>query len=257
MFEQPPILRGSPAEQAQQLRSYLVRMVRDIQNLSNRDQIDERVTRLIAESGRSLSSAATADARKRASDLKSLIIKTADEVYEVMDRRVEELSGVYVAQSDFGEYTASMERTIEDTARSTVESYAYAEQIAATNEEIGRLETSITTINGQIRRGIITDPGTGNDVLGIAISEELDFTGETEEEGGVTYYRISPGQTFGLYTSKGWQFWINGAPAGYFSSLDGKLHVAEILAESSLQLGEDWIMTTDGGFGLRYIGGTS
>lgn len=232
-------------------------MLRDIQSIGAREQIDEQVTKLIAESSRGVSSAAAADARKRANDLKSLILKTADEVYEVMDRRVTELSGVYVAQSDFGDYAASMERTIEDTARATIESYEYAEQIAAANSEIGRLETSITTINGQIRRGIITDPSTGNDVLGIAISEELAFTGETEEEGGVTYYRISPGQTFGLYTSQGWQFWINGAPAGWFSSLDGKLHVANILAESSFQLGADWIMTSDGGLGIRYIGGTS
>ena len=69
------------------------------------------------------------------------------------------------------------------------------------------------------------------------------------------YHELAPGQTFGLYTSAGWQFWINGVRRGWFSSEDSMLHVANIIAEDKLRAGSDWEISTAGGFGLRYIGG--
>ena len=253
-IEQPPILRGAPGEQTAQLRDYLVRMLRELQSLGDEQALEQRVTKLVSEGSKTATAAAALDARKRASDLKSLIIKTADEVYEVMDRRVTELSGIYVAQSDFGIYAENIERTIEDTARSTVESFQFDTQLEAANTAIAELEVYVTTLNGQIRRGVIEDPGTHEDVLGIAISEEVSFTGQTVDENGVTYYRISPGQTFGLYTSKGWQFWIGGVKAAWLDAVDGKLHVANVQIEETLQMGGDWMISTDGGYGIRYIG---
>ena len=66
---------------------------------------------------------------------------------------------------------------------------------------------------------------------------------------------LAPGQTLGLYTATGWQFWINGSKRGWFDSEDGMLHVANIVVEDKLQIGDGWLMTTTGGFGLRYTGG--
>ena len=113
----------------------------------------------------------------------------------------------------------------------------------------------MTELNGQIRRGVIEDPETHEVHLGIAISEQLSFTGQTQTEGGLTYYELAPGQTLGLYTSTGWQFWINGVRRGWFSSEDSMLHVSNIVVENRLQLGSDWEIVSAGGFGLRYIGG--
>ena len=72
---------------------------------------------------------------------------------------------------------------------------------------------------------------------------------------GYTYYYLNAGQTFGLYTSTGWQFWIGGVRRGWFSSEDSMLHVSNIVVENRLQLGADWEITTEGGLGLRWIGG--
>ena len=33
------------------------------------------------------------------------------------------------------------------------------------------------------------------------------------------------------------------------------LHVSQILVEDRLQHGADWLVTTAGGYGIRYIGG--
>ena len=49
------------------------------------------------------------------------------------------------------------------------------------------MNTYLTDLNGQIRRGVIEDPETHEVQLGIAISEQLSFTGQTQTEGGLTY----------------------------------------------------------------------
>lgn len=232
-------------------------MNREIRQVSSPEEISHIAMRSSKEAAAAASKNAIAQARQRAEALKSLIIKTADEVYQYVDRVVTELDSVYVAKSEFGEYTETIQRTIEDTARGTVESYGYSELIEGLSGDISYLNSYLTTINGQIRRGIIEDPDTHELTLGITISENLEFTGEEHDEGGLTYYYLSPGQTLGMYTSTGWQFWINGVKAGWFDSRDGKLHVANILVENSLQIGSDWIMTSVGGLGIRYIGGTT
>jgi hypothetical protein len=113
----------------------------------------------------------------------------------------------------------------------------------------------MTAIRGEIRRGLITDPESGETAMGIAISEELSFTGVEHTEAGLTYYELTPGQTLGLYTATGWQFWINGSKRGWFDSRDGMLHVANLAVETSLMLGGGWLITASGGFGIRYMGG--
>ena len=188
-LEQPPILSGPAAQQAQLLRDYLVRMVRQLQTQGSTEALEAAVRRSIEASAGKTREAAALDARRRALELKSLIVKTADEVVELMDRELASLSGVYVAQSDFGVYAETTLRTIEDTARQTVESFQYDARLDAANAALGTLEQTVTSLNGQIRRGVIEDPATHEDVLGIAISENVSFTGQVEDENGVTASR--------------------------------------------------------------------
>lgn len=174
--------------------------------------------------------------------------------YSVGELRSELRSG-YLAKSDFGTYAESVETQIAATARQIVESYDFAASIEAANADLGELESALSELSGQIRRGMIEDPETHELHLGIAISESLSFTGVTRSENGETYYELSPGQTFGLYTSSGWQFWISGVKRGWFSSEDSMLHVSNIVVEETLQLGPGWTLSASGGFGLRYTGG--
>ncbi len=248
------MLRGGAEEQTKQLRDYLVRMVRDIQTASSPETIQQIVRQTTVSGAKGQTEDVIAEARRRARDLKELIIKTADEVTHYADRIVEELHEVYVAQSDFGTYQESVVRTIEETARGTVESYGYGALIEALGGRADALDEYQTQLNGQIRRGIIVDPDTSEETLGIVISEDLQFTGSEKDENGQTYYYLAPGQTVGMYTSHGWQFWINGVKTGWFSSVDNMLHVAGIVVEDSLQIGPDWLITKIGGFGIRYIG---
>lgn len=244
MYELPPLSQGTPEQQIADLRNYLVRLARDLDRVGNGEVTISEAVKSASEQAKAQSAQAM---QQQASSLKALIIKNADKIRAEEEARYDELKSTYVAISDYGNYYEDIEQKVEQTARGTVESYRYTERIDA-------LDDYMTEINGQIRRGMIEDPDTHEIHLGIAISESLEFTGQTHDEDGITYYVLSPGQTLGLYTSTGWQFWINGQKMGWFSSEDSMLHVANITVENELQVGANWVISAATGFGLRYTG---
>ena len=247
MYELPPILQGSEREQLVAIRDYLVRMANNLGT-----QV-EHVVETTAEKTGSIKQTAAEAAQDQATRLKSLIIKTANTIQHNIDIITTELHEDYLALSDFGAYQEEVNTTIEETARGITESFNAQSLLLS-----GRLddqEAAMTSIRGEIRRGLITDPETGETAIGIAIAENLQFTGTEHTEGGLVYYELSPGQTIGLYTSTGWQFWINGSKRGWYDSRDGMLHIAKLAVESEMRVGGDWLITTVNGYGLRYVGG--
>lgn len=255
MYELPPQGKGTAEQQLVELRDYLVRMARSLDAVGSSEVVIQAAANKAVDKAQKQT---VEDVKARAEALKALIIKTANEVTAYADSKVEEYNSLYVAQSDFGSYYQFIERDVEDTARGTIESYHYSDAIesaqSAADNAAAAAEAYHTELSGQIRRGIMEDPVTHELHLGIAIAENLQFTGETSTSDGNTYYKLESGQTLGLYTSTGWQFWINGVLCGYFSSADNMLHVANIIVDESMKFGTGWEITTTSGFGLRYVG---
>ena len=263
VFQKPPMLSGSPQQQIMALRDYLFRMADDLQTVSsggNAVQVTgyDASGRQIVTGAGGASEEALKAIRKNAGELRDLIIKSASDltaeiangdnaVIDYTDSKTEEYNSIYLARSEFGDFTESISATIENTARGVVESYDYESAIASAQDSIGLLQNYYTSINGEIRRGIVLDPDTGDYVTGIAIAQALKFKAEISQaaeaylpDDGYTYYEMNEGQTFGLYTSIGWQFWIDGHKKGFYSSLDQMLHVENIQVEQVLQVGGAW-----------------
>lgn len=167
----------------------------------------------------------------------------------------------YLYKSEFGTFQENITSMIETTAKGVVESYDYASAIQSTQNSVNLLQGYYTSIEGEIRRGIVLDPDTNEYVTGIAIAQNLKFSGECgpadpENPGdGYTYYYMNSGQTFGLYTSVGWQFWIDGYKKGWYNSQDGMLHVANILVEDQLNVGGTWKFSSNGTeLEITYVG---
>jgi hypothetical protein len=185
-------------------------------------------------------------------------------------------------------YQKYYDNKISTSAQSIVEAYdrtILASKFSATeNELLAALEKYELYNRGQITRGYFTT-GSGEEVFGIAISNEIQFNGTVVKylkangewatqqeiqaiidaatvEGiepdfsqlGTEYYELVPTQTLGIYTSTGWQFWVNGIKIGWFDSLDQQLHTVNQVVEGDQQQG-DWLITTTNGWGLQYIGG--
>lgn len=270
MFDLPPILSGSSAEKLTVLRNYLVRLADELNKLEN--QAVQQMVSVDADGKRDFSTGKSASKdieaiEKNAAALKQLIIKTGDRLAQDIEKseqssmhyadgKIDALSQTYLAKSEFGSFTENMESQITNTARGVVESYDYESRILSNQENLELLQYYMSSIDGQIRRGIVADPDTGLDVTGIAISQNLQFTGTVVRgEDGADYYQLSSGQTFGLYTSTGWQFWINGWKRGWYDSVDGMLHISNVAVESALQLGGQWQLINIEGLGIKFTGG--
>ena len=264
IVEKPPILTGNVREDNGKIRDYLFRLAKSLEQVSQQ-ALDAQKGKTVAYdkngkaiySDNSLARQAMEEVRKRATELQSLIVKSAHDVMEYTDGKVEEYNGLYVAKSDFGTFQENIYTVIENTARGIVESYNYTSMINGVQDAVMLMQSYMTAVNGEIRRGIVEDPTTHTYVTGIAISQSLQFTGETiTGEDGYTYYYLDSGQTFGLYTSTGWQFWIDGYKMGWFDSQDSYLHVYYVVAEQGVQVGDSWQIVTspDGSlFEIKYI----
>lgn len=263
--ELPPMLKGTEQQQLAALRDYLVRLAQSLNVVDN-------ATIITSSSNTKATKKLTDDLKQQATDLRSLIVKTADALnvqIETNTNSIDDINGTistlgstYVAQSAFGTYQQTMQTQIQNLSSGVNEIYQSIEQISTHDAaQDGLLSEYMTLINGQIRRGFIEDPDhPGQYLLGIAISQSLVFTSETRtDELDNVYYRIdsSLAQTFGLYTSTGWQFWVNGQKVGWFDSTStSALHVASIITETNIRFGDDWIIDQNSnGIGLRYVGG--
>lgn len=258
----PPQLSGSAEQQISALRDWMFQRVKELDTIANGENDNVVVT--TDGSGRTIIKKGDDTAvRNMASDLKSLILKTANEVEAYADRKMESFSSEYVARSEYGVFQQTVQATMETTAQGVEENYNL---IQAVTDDVNTLSSYYEDISGQIVRGIVLDPEytPGSElhpteyVIGVAIAQDIQVSGEVDPgdapDDGHTYYYLNSGQTFGLYTSTGWQFWINGLKVGWYSSLDGNLHVASIKIEKTLQMG-DWILKQRGtNFGILYVG---
>ena len=259
----PPILKGSEKEQIAAIRDYLVRVVR-----SNNNSI-ESAAEAAAEAALQTLPANRAgkktapersvdDVRENFDNLKNLIIKNSQYVERMASEIQINLGEHEKAIGDFGEFVENAEANFAATAKGVIEEYNYDEAIRTLQNNLTSVEAFNEyqqSVRGQICRGIIIDPNTQEQTIGIAISENLIFTGTEHTIDGVKYYELNKDQTLGIYTSTGWQFWSGGVRNGWFNSSDSTLHVSNLLVESAFQLGDDWQISHTNGFGIKYIGG--
>lgn len=216
----------------------------------------------------------TEDLWDTSTDLRNQIIQSANNLKIDIDANtgsINELNGqvtnimnTYVT-ADYinGQFTSQLTQTITNNVNNIVENYDYSEIVSGlVGEDLDTLKSFATLINGEIRRGMIYDSGLGVDVLGIAISQKIQFY-ENDPlyppavVDGNTYYRIMSNQTFGFYTSYGWQFWVNGQKVGWFDSTNAAaaLNVASEVVENGIAFADKWeIARSSNGIGFRYIG---
>ena len=260
MYEMPPILQGNEQQQIAALRDYLVRMVRS-SNAETTQAVQAAVQAATQTTpqGAPKQSTEVKDLQDNAEQLRQLILKTADEVTNVSEHADEidaTLESAYVAKSDFGVYQEQAALDMIASAKDVIEHYELSENVYLLDtiddlgDQVGDLRVYTTMLDGQIRRGWIQDPITHETAFGIAISQKMTFavdpvTGQeiTHDDGtGTKYYELAANQTVGMYTSTGWQFWIDGQKRGWFDSEDGMLHVINIVSENSFKLSAGWEM---------------
>jgi hypothetical protein len=246
-FTQPPILRGTERDQLVQIRQYLYQMSRDL-NVAltslTADNFSTGTEAVKVLSG-DLSSKQQEKIDAGMGTLKSLIIKTADNVRAEIDMIEEELASQYVAASDFGTFSENINTQLTATAESLKQTIDYQATLAS---DVADVKAYKVDTEGYIKQGIIGYKEDGiTPIIGIAIGQDIRTSGALEV-GGKEYDIIDVTSNVSTWTPEKMSFRVNGVETAYVSN--GAFYIT-----TTLYFGNKWAISFEDGFSIRWIGG--
>ena len=261
----PNITATTEKGQLEQIRSYLYQFAEQLNwALGNIDSKAEEATKMVAASTKDKD--AVEEAQETFSEVKSLIIKSADIVnayYEEINHRLE---GVYVAQSDFGTYKQESSATISATSENigilfenqqTLQTNvgglsdsidSVGDNVAGINEVLQTDESCTTILGSQawVKIGVLDYEASGFPIYGMEI-------GQTNKEGEDTVYN-----RYAQYRSDGVHLYDqNNIEVATISDYKLKITNAEMIhavITSSLKIG-GYSVSTDNGLAFKWGGG--
>ena len=239
ILQSPPMLQGSQTQQLQDVRRYLFRLVEQLNNSLNSLTEDN----LAPEAVQALGSAAISAAEQTRADLKTLIIKNANEVTQTIEKITKELESTYVAKSDFGTFEERINNAI------TASAEGLEMEISSTSEI---LNSFIATSNGYIRQGVVAKDG-DVPILGIALGQNISVTGTTVVVDGKTYETIDTSKNMSVWTTNKLSFYVNGLEVAHFAN--NALYVNNVETQSITFV--NWRVDDANGLRFRWVGGTT
>lgn len=180
----PQQLRGSEREQLEGMKTYLYQLAQDLQfALGAVEKQIITVQDTAANAERTLRSVSESQTPKaQFSGLKALIIKSADIVnvyYEEINRR---LSGLYVAQSDFGTYRQETQQEITENAQGITRAFS---DMQAIGDTLAQVQAAVTQVNAWIKTGKLGEDENSVPIYGVEIGQQ------TEEDGLVVFRKFA------------------------------------------------------------------
>lgn len=240
----PNITASTSEGQLAQIRSYLYSFAEQLNWALNNIDIEAFQENVVLPKATSTNQSLETgeSALTRFNEIKSLIIKSADIVSAYYDKINKRLSGVYVAQSDFGDYAEETENSITLTS----------EQIEAAFKSIGTIYDNI-------------EFGDNATTLGRTENKATIKTGLIDTENGVPIYGIEIGQITDVngnnvfnkcarFTSGELAFYSNNdgnAKVAYIS--DYKMYITEAEIIKRLKIGNYIIEEQNGGLAFIYV----
>lgn len=239
----PPMIQGSDARSLLEVRRYLFRLVDEL-NMSLNSLTVENFAPDAAEQigGKKLSEAAKKQLDQTQSELKSLIIKNANEVNAEIEEINHSLESNYVAVSDFGTFQENIKSEVSETAA------ALQTNIYATSQIVDQY---INTTQGYIRQGVVRYEGL-TPIIGIAIGQDITVTGEKATVNGKEYDTIDTRHNMSVWTTEKLSFYVNGSEVAYFAN--DALTVNKI-STGSMEINSDWSIDASNGLAFKWIGG--
>lgn len=170
-----PNIKGNDKEQLVQIRSYLYQLTEQLQwalnNISTStptNVISQTTPRATAPSSQPFDTEVAFDA------LKPLIIKSADIVQAYYEEINSILSGVYVAESDFGTFVEETEQEIRQSSTGIEQLFTNVQQIFT---GIDNLNFTLAEVNSRIRTGLLEEKD-GILIYGLEIGQKNTVDGD-------------------------------------------------------------------------------
>ena len=236
----PNINAHTEREQLSQVKSYLYQFAEQIQFAFNSIETSapsvQTQTPTVMVSGGSSS----VDAQATFNAVKGLIIKSADIINSYCDAIETRLSGVYVAESDFGSYAELTEQNVSATSKEIELLYKNIQTILT---DIESLEYAIIEANAHIRSGILYYNEGGIPVYGLEVGQKNTIDG------------VEVFNKYARFTADRLSFYDkNDSEVAYIS--DYKLYIRNVEITYRFRIGglEDTVMPS-GDVVTRWVGG--
>lgn len=236
----PPQPTGTVREQLLRQYSYLFQMAQQL-NLAL-----EQLEQGTAQPQQVIPRAAQQPQEQQYRTLKSMVIQTAQQVRQEMDRLAARLEGEYVAASDFGTYVERLNNYIEANPAAITQYYSFSSALQADIDAVSAdFDDYRADTQGYIRTGIVYYDG-AVPVYGVAVGQNLTAT---EVDGQPMVDQNNFRATF---TARKLSFWQDTTEVAYVS--DNQLYITNITVLQQLTVGK-WKLSAENGLAFRWIGG--
>lgn len=238
----PQITGGSDREQLQQIRSYLYQMAGQLQWAFDTITGVSREPETGVISGQTLKQATGSENPQATfAGLKNLIIKSADIVDAYYTEINNRLTGVYVAQSDFGTYTEQTDAEIRKNSTGVNQLFT---NLRTLSDSVDALYNSTVGANAYLKSGLLYEDETGTPVYGLEI-------GQTNSVDGATVF-----DKFARFAADRLSFFDrNDVEVAYIS--DYKLYITNAEISGALMIAGRFKIYYNGGLVFQWIGGES
>ncbi len=235
----PPQPTGTVREQLLRQYSYLFQMAQQL-NLAL-----EQLEQGTAQPQQGIARAAQPQEQQYRT-LKSMVIQTAQQVRQEMDRLAARLEGEYVAVSDFGTYVERLNNYIEANPDAITQYYSFSSALQADIDAVSAdFDDYRADTQGYIRTGIVYYDG-AVPVYGVAVGQNLTAT-EVDGEPMVDQNNFRA-----TFTARKLSFWQDTTEVAYVS--DNQLYITNITVLQQLTVGK-WKLSAENGLAFRWIGG--
>ena len=237
----PHITGQTDTEKLAQVQSYLFQMARQLQwafdNIGTGGTTAAQLPKAASSSGKTESK----DNAETFNGIKNLIIKSADVVnafYSQINRRLE---GVYLAQSDFGNYAENTSLDIQENSNSINQIYENVRTLSATVET---MYNASLRANAYLKTGLLYEDETGIPIYGLEIGQTNNLNGEDVFD------------KFARFSADRLSFFDrNDTEVAYIS--DYKLYITNAEITGTLQLSGKFKIHFNNGLAFQWIGGDS
>lgn len=219
----PNITAQDEKGQLIQMKSYLHRLVEQLQWALNSTDAQSTST-VVASTKNAVANAdanGTIDRAATFNAIKSLIITSADIVEAYYEEINKKLSGLYVAESDFGTFVEATNNSISANSTRIDQTYSDTQVI---KDSLSEVTLYVKNTRANIRMGLLYDDESGTPVYGYEVGQENESNGETVFK------------KYARFTSDRLSFYDqNDTEVAYIS--DRKLYITNIEVTGSYKIG--------------------
>lgn len=241
---------GSLRQQVMQQYAYLFQMAQQL-NLAL-EQLEQAESGTVRAAGAASGCGAAGGTKLAAADrqyqkLRSMIVKTADQVRHTREELTARLQEEYVAVSDFGSYVASLSAYLEANPEAVTQYYSFFSDLKADVEAVdAAFHHYKVDTEGYIRTGIVSYDG-AVPVYGVAVGQDL-VCREVDGEQVVEQNNFRA-----VFTATRLSFWQDATEVAYVSN--NRLYITNITVLGGIAIGDWSVEAAESGLAFRWIGG--